>query len=440
MTNVPSASPVAIASEAQHRRNAPPLLIPALRGRIGDWAYYSCLLELGEVADRVQFARDLHPSKRLSEIIQRGMSENAVRIADYLVGQLQRFMNSIVVAVDGGEPQFHELTVRHTPPGNARPEELPELVEMNMGVLALRGDEQLMALDGQHRVKGIQLALARKKELRFEQVSTIFVAHQLTQAGLQRTRRLFTTLNRYAKPVSQRDLIAQDEDDVVAIVVRRLVDNEPLLRERISDAIGTSLSPTDVMSVTTLPALYEAMDQILRDQGPRAWADHKRLRPEENEIRARLRTARSFWNELRQQVPVLADLGRSTAGQISPIDRGEFGGHLLLRPVGLTSFARATRLLLDDGVELRQAVARLASLPMELGAPPWVKVLWNPTSKRMITAKENKDVAVAWLALAGGAYERRTLTLEHTGAELEALDQEQAPAALELLRGYRDSG
>ena len=61
-------------------------MIPALRGRIGDWAYHSCLLEPREVADRVQFARDLHTSKQLSEIIQRGMSENAVRIADYLVG------------------------------------------------------------------------------------------------------------------------------------------------------------------------------------------------------------------------------------------------------------------------------------------------------------------------------------------------------------------
>jgi DNA sulfur modification protein DndB len=270
-----------------------------------------------------------------------------------------------------------------------------------------------------------------------EQVSPIFVAHELTQPGLERTRRLFTTLNRYAKPVSQRDLIAQDEDDVVAIVVRRLIDGEPLLRERISDAIGTSLPQGDNVSVTTLPALYEAMDRILRNRSPKDWAAFKRLRPNERDIQELLRIARAFWHELTRRVPVLRALSQSTDRRVSAPDRGDAGGHLLLRPVGLTSFARATRFVLEDGVELGPAIAQLASLPMELGAPPWVKMLWNPTSKRMITAKENKDVAVAWLALAGGAQERRTLSLRHLEVELNALDEEIAPAALELLHRNR---
>ncbi len=173
----------------------PRLLLPALRGRIGDWAYYVCLMDLREVASRVRFARELHRSDRLSDIIQRGMSDHAGRIAQYLLVQQQRFLNSLVVAVYGGEPQFQEMSVRQTVPSTMG--KVPELVEMNMGVLVLRGDERLMALDGQHRVRGIQLALESKPALGDEQVGVIFLGHASGTAGLQRTRRLFTTLNAY---------------------------------------------------------------------------------------------------------------------------------------------------------------------------------------------------------------------------------------------------
>lgn len=54
---------------------------------------------------------------------------------------------------------------------------------------------------------------------------------------MQRSRRLFSTLNRYAKPVSMRDIIALDEDDVVAIASRDLIDTHPLFaRDRLLDS------------------------------------------------------------------------------------------------------------------------------------------------------------------------------------------------------------
>ena len=53
----------------------------------------------------------------------------------------------------------------------------------------------------------------------FDEVSVIFVAHEATSQGLERTRRLFTTLNKTDRPVSKGDIIALDEDDVVAICV-----------------------------------------------------------------------------------------------------------------------------------------------------------------------------------------------------------------------------
>ena len=60
----------------------------------------------------------------------------------------------------------------------------------------------------------------------------IFVAHEATPKGLQRTSRLFTTVNRTAVAVSKGDIIALDEDDVMGqICVRRLIEDTDLFRD-----------------------------------------------------------------------------------------------------------------------------------------------------------------------------------------------------------------
>ena len=63
---------------------------------------------------------------------------------------------------------------------------------------------------------------------------------------MQRVRRLFSTLNRYAKPVSMRDIIALDEDDIIAIASRELIDNHPLFsNERILDIRNKAIPETN---------------------------------------------------------------------------------------------------------------------------------------------------------------------------------------------------
>lgn len=72
----------------------------------------------------------------------------------------------------------------------------------------------MFTLDGQHRLAGIQQAIEKGLEQDpFDEVSVIFLAHEDTRPGLERTRRLFTTLNKTAKPVSKGDIIALDEDE-----------------------------------------------------------------------------------------------------------------------------------------------------------------------------------------------------------------------------------
>ena len=86
----------------------------------------------------------------------------------------------------------------------------------SVGFLTLRGDEKLFPLDGQHRLAGIKRAMRDGVTHSDDAVSVIFLGHRNTADGLEATRRLFTTLNKTARPVSKSAVIALDEDDVTA--------------------------------------------------------------------------------------------------------------------------------------------------------------------------------------------------------------------------------
>ena len=66
---------------------------------------------------------------------------------------------------------------------------------------------------------GIKEALKENPELGDDELAVIFIAHHTDSAGKERSRRLFTTLNKNAKPVSKGEIIALDEDDAMAITL-----------------------------------------------------------------------------------------------------------------------------------------------------------------------------------------------------------------------------
>ena len=79
--------------------------------------------------------------------------------------------------------------------------------EDSVGFLSSAGNEKIFAVDGQHRLAGMEEALRREGDLGVEEVSLVLVAHQNTAAGRERTRRLFTTLNKTAVPVGKGELL-----------------------------------------------------------------------------------------------------------------------------------------------------------------------------------------------------------------------------------------
>ncbi len=405
--------------------NHPQLVVPALRAHMGDWFYYVAVMKLAEVARRVRLAEELHTSKTLNELIQRQVTARSEEIKKYLLTQKQRLFNALVVGVYDGAPRWHELALRKSV--RFDPSGLPADLDGILGVLVLRGDEKFFAIDGQHRVVGIKAAVEGSSKIGEEEVTAIFVAHRNDASGLQRTRRLFTTLNRYAKPVSKKDIIALDEDDVVAIVTRRLLDSHPLLKDRVSETKTRHIPVSDKRNFTTMVFVYDATEVIIISPG-RSARQFKAFRPSEEEIDRMYRVARKFWDSIVANVEAVHKVARAKpeAGVAGEFRHRE-GGHLVFRPIGLLLVARVVRALVDSGVTLEEAARRVSHVPMDLAGDPWRGLLWDGTNHRMITATQNQRAA-GWFMFhaVGGALERGGTVLGRKGTSTDRLRLELA--------------
>ncbi len=386
-----------------------PLDLPALRGRIGDWVYYIALMTFRDVADRVSFADQIHEAKSLKELLQRTITGNRSKeIKDYLINQPERFFNALVVGTFGGSPNWYELDVE-TEGTELDPSAMR--LEGTLGVLRLDGTELLWAIDGQHRVAGIKAALEDNQELGDEEISVIFVKgitsshRQEDPNGFTRTRRLFTTLNRYAKPVSKRDIIALDEDDVVAILTRRSIEQHPLFSDgKISLGKARSIRPGDSQSLTTIEVLYDVIDIYLRDTNHSNWKKYKTTRPSDSDIIGYYDHAIEFWAQLIHNFLPLREFEISTSEQeVAGKYRHKAGGHLLFRPVGMLITARVIKDLIEHGENIKSASNAISQVPMEISESPWGDLLWDTVNNRMITAPENQKIARRLFAYGAGA-------------------------------------
>ena len=385
-------------------------LIPALRACMGDWVYYVTFLRMEQIADRISIAQEIHSSKVLKNMIQAQIANRSKQISDYLLNQPQRFFNALIVGVYGGSPDWYELDIRTNHLFDA--EALPRELDGVLGFLRLDGTETLFAIDGQHRVEGIKQALQENAELKEEEVSTIFVAHRNDPVGMERTRRLFTTLNRYAKPVSKSEIVALDEDDILAITTRELVEKHPLFQEKISLSKTKAVAVRDNRSFTTIITLYDVLEILFRTKG-RGWTDFKRHRPDDDEISEFYAKSACFWDTMIEYFPPLGEVQVSQPGEdIAGRYRHRKGGHLLFRPVGLLIIAHVVRQAKDSGLSEQEAIKRISEISMELTDEPWVGLLWDKINQRMISETTRQKVAkyLLFYMIGGNLSEMKTST------------------------------
>lgn len=368
-----------------------PCLLPAMRARMGDWWYYVTTMTFQDIATRVKRVKDIQETSSLRTWIQRELRDERKReIAEYLQTQPQRLFNAIVLGLFGGAPDWYPISVSsgHVDTGA----DLEERTASAFGLVRLSGQEELFAIDGQHRVEGIKGALGREggSKLAGEELAVILVAHRTDESGRQRTRRLFTTLNKYAKPVSPAELVALSEDDTFAVVTRRLVDEYPGLNSELVPLYRTANIPgSDKRSLTSLISLYSVVKALHVPPGRRAPKRLLKGPPEAETVTAVYARAVAFWDAVRATFPeVAAVCAADPQDELAGVHRHTQGGHFLFRPFCLVAFAKAVAVLVDRGAPVAETVQAFADVSVDLGGDPWRYVVWDPVRHTMINKEE----------------------------------------------------
>ncbi|MED0983058.1 DNA sulfur modification protein DndB [Bacillus paramycoides] len=355
------------------------LRIPALVSKMGDWRYYISSMTFNQISACVsKVDKELHRSEKLSELIQRSITSNYKNIKDYIVNHEDRFFNSIVLAVYEGDPQFREIDF-----------EFDNKRYGTLGLLEFTGQEVIFPVDGQHRVEGIKAALAENPSLGEEKISVIFIGHRNDRDGLERTRRLFSTLNRYAKPVKKSDIIALDEDDLVAITTRYLVDNNNLFTGN-GISLERTLQENDTTSFTTIETLYDCngllLNNFLTENNIKGSLEKfKTKRPSEAIINGFQEVCMEFWNDFQQSfdsVQSYVDSGKSSVLEY----RNRHGGNVLFRPAGLSPFIKAIcSIKKHEQIGYGEILRTFGKIDMSLNKDPWKHVLWNNQEGKVIS-------------------------------------------------------
>ena len=375
------------------------LYLSSLRGHFGDWTYYPCLMKLKDIAEKVRFADQIYESKTLSEMVQRKLKEKwGGEIKEYLLRQKQRFFNSLIVAVYGGKPDWYEITDLE---GSEQLDasEIPDDVIASIGILRLSGSEKLFTLDGQHRLMGIKEAVKENTELGEEELTVIFIAHRTDEEGRARSRRLFTTLNKNAKQVTKSDIIALDEDDTMAIIVRQLLETHALFQEkRIAYNPQQNLLVGDFTSLTTMVNLYDVLlilfTKVYRKRATNKLTD-RRL-PDEV-LKEHYEYACDYFKHLVNTFKPLREF--LDAGENYPTVTAKYrtpeGGSILFRPIGLWILTEVVSTL-SQNRELSECMTMISKLPQKLTDVPLRGVIWNPARN---TIKNNGRILARNLLL-----------------------------------------
>ena len=203
---------------------------------------------------------------------------------------------------------------------------------------------------------------------------------------IRRYRRVFSALNRHAKPTDADTNIIMDEDDYVAILTRRLLteheffswngkpNTSPILKTK-----GKSLRSGEP-HFTTLQTLYAVNECLLgvRDYtGKFAPKAYKQVRPSEDDLDAQFAELQVYWNGLLRAIPVLRS--DPVGMREHDADKPESQDHLLFWPIGTELFARvACDVMIDklpkgsfDEADVVRCLSPFDQVDWSLHGAPW---------------------------------------------------------------------
>lgn len=395
-----------------------PDYVPALQARMGDWRYYVTVMKMGKVARECRLAEEIHANKDLDALLQRAIQDRVEKeMVPYLLNEPQRFYGALVVAVYGGEPEFSPVRVDEH-----------ELIDdkdrgsYGFGLLRFDGSQVYYALDGQHRLKSIQEAIKIEPDLAKEEITVIILKHEDSKEGLQRTRRLFSTLNRRAKPTSSGMNIAIDEDDGVAILTRRLVKESSILKGLVLSSLGSkqlASTKSNDSYITTLSALYEVNEILLGayNEGTQIDKDFKQFRPSSDALDSYYLFLEGIWKQMLDYCPGFDSIksGKYKPGELrflmdsdglpalDDAQKNIPGGNVFFRPIGQYIVAEVIKQAGIQRKVLPDVIAAIMThVSMDIDHAPWVGVIWNPSTRTIIGSRKERTLISTMISHALG--------------------------------------
>lgn len=373
-----------------------------IQARMGSTTYYICKMATGELIDKVGIAKELPewPNMTAEEKMQRECDIRRIveEIVPYVTEDPDWFFSSLIVDIYSGfnEIRFEPLSkiVGNIPDAYAVP-------MADMGFITLPGKERLIALDGQHRLLSLKIAvkgitgvpggtkmfaamsnLQPHPELASEELCVILVEHTETK----KIRKIFNKINKYAKQTSRSDNIITSDDDTFAVISRRLFQEDgPLAPVKGIDLVNWRSNTLSKRSknLTTLSALYTIAETILKDQN----FSSKTL-PDSSTLEAAYQTIVDFWTTTLASVQAYQQYLNLTHNN-KPVStlREE---NLLLKPVTQMALAHVVLMAQRKEISWASIVDKLNYIDWSFNNDLWFNILViGSAEKKMITGKES---------------------------------------------------
>ena len=376
------------------------------KARLGTTDYYIAKMPVGELVDTVGLAIELPEWKDMTadEKMQREPDLNRVvnEICPYFTQDNYKFFGCVIVDIYSGFEDMIFEPITDVIPKLSAAYRIPL---KDVGFLTLPGKQRLIALDGQHRLLAMKLslkgssaisaamlgnrkmtaqmqALEPHPDLAKEEISVIFVEH----TDNSKIRKIFNKVNKYARQTGRGQNIITADDDVFALIARRLFSEGAVLSKigniELVNWSSNTLSQRS-KQLTTVSALYTIAETLAKDK---EW-NAKVMPLDEEEIEEAYEENASFWEALLYGMDEYQEYIELTKDNKTISELRE--DNLLMKPVTHMALAHVAYFAKKKGIEWTDVVSRLNQVNWSMNNSVWFNILVIPAKKKkVITGKE----------------------------------------------------
>lgn len=376
----------------------------AQRGQMGDNTYYITTMKANTLIKTVGFACEMEkwPDMSVDERMQREIKGDRVvsEIVPYIVNDPEWFFGSLIIDIYSGweDVDFQDIQEVCTTKLAAYKETLT-----NVGFLTLPDNKALIALDGQHRLCALSIAIRGQNgipgsvkvsdslknelvphpEIGNADVTVIFIKHESDL----KIRKIFNKVNRYAKQTSKGDNIITSEDDMIAVITRAMfsgTEEAPLKPIKNQDLVNwkSNTIPLRSKMLTTAAAIYTMSEVMLEtfDITPKT-------RRTDDKLQQGIDFMNDFWNRTLAEVDAFKEY-REYVIDGNPLENIR-KKNLLLKPVTQMALAQAISVAMKYGYEYKDLTSKINQINWSPEYYVWSNILvTNSSNKKMITGSQ----------------------------------------------------